>query len=178
MMRVTRRTRIGTISMAAALLSLGAGVALLGASCNSYCPPEGCWDPADATCPWRCTQYPWDGTKYSIDGFRFWSPLVVWIGDPRDAPDRLSVNYYQVWDFYQDPKSLDRCPRCVAEPLEHDHFDRVVLRKGGPCNPRSISAAYSVEHFAPCEIVGGEQEGEITPGPLVSFCCTPVGGTF
>lgn len=37
--------------------------------------------------------------------------------------------------------------------------------------PRSVTATLAVERIAACEAVGGEQEGELAPEGLVSFCC-------
>ncbi|WP_437600547.1 hypothetical protein WMF28_03120 [Sorangium sp. So ce590] len=135
MTRAIKRARTRTIRMAAALLSLGVGVALLGASCSpcgdGECPQP--YDIYDVTCPWGCTRFPWDGTSDSPEGFDIDRPVAVWVGNPRDVPDCPSLNYYHLVDYYQGQKPIDRCPRCVAEPLEEDYFTEVFVRRGGNC---------------------------------------------
>ncbi|WP_437486314.1 hypothetical protein WME75_03250 [Sorangium sp. So ce1014] len=132
MMHARGRTR--AIAMAAALLSLGAGAALAGASCirlDSGCRGEECRITNDHTCPWNCSPAVWDSALFP--DFNTFLPYFVWTGNPRDAPDCTSANAYHEGDFYRDPKSLDRCPRCVAEPVRESRYHSVELRKGAQC---------------------------------------------
>ncbi|KYG07632.1 hypothetical protein BE21_28320 [Sorangium cellulosum] len=132
--RATGRAGARAISMAAALLSLGAGAALVGSSCTGLpCGDGDCMDPLGHTCPWECLGLLSPQYDYFTEHFNPRDSLMVWIGDPRDAPDCTSSNAYHVRDFYQNPKSLDRCPRCVAEPLRESSYFKVELRKGAQC---------------------------------------------
>ncbi|WP_437578077.1 hypothetical protein [Sorangium sp. So ce887] len=128
----TGRTGMRTISMAVALLALGAGAALIGASCTGLpCGDGDCTDPLSHTCPWRCSAPLSPQYDYFTEHFRPREAFMIWVGDPRDAPDCTSANAYPVWDYYQDPKSIDRCPRCVAEPLRERTYVRITTAKEG-----------------------------------------------
>ncbi|WP_437335840.1 hypothetical protein [Sorangium sp. So ce394] len=134
MRRATGRAGARAISIAAALLSLGAGAALVGASCTGLpCGDGDCTDPLSHTCPWRCSRLLSPQYDYFTEHFNPRKSLMVWRGDPRDAPDCTSFNAHHWRDFYRDPKSIDRCPRCVAEPLREDRYYSVELRKGARC---------------------------------------------
>ncbi|AUX28737.1 MULTISPECIES: hypothetical protein [Sorangium] len=147
MTRAIGTTWIRTTSMGAALLALGAGAALLGASCNfGPCPGIDCPDPHAGTCPWRCAEPVWDGS-YSVDGFENRRVRVAWVGSPRDAPDCEASNYNHFRDYYQEPKSLDRCPRCVAEPRRGRRYERVELVKGDNCTEDVVIEAPTVSEF-------------------------------
>ncbi|WP_437690022.1 hypothetical protein [Sorangium sp. So ce176] len=148
MTRAIKTTRNRVTSMAAAILALGAGAALLGASCHyGQCRGPGCPQPLTGTCPWHCAETLWDGTSYSVDGFRNSAVFAVWVGRPRDAPSCESSNYFPSRDYYQEPKSIDRCPRCVAEPHTEERYKRVALRKGGHCGDGTYNDALIVGEF-------------------------------
>ncbi|WP_438041605.1 hypothetical protein [Sorangium sp. So ce128] len=124
-----------TISMAAALLALGAGAALVGVSCIRPCSGQECWTDMQRTCPgtWQCSHDLRPRSEYVKEHFDTRGVVLVWIGDPRDAPDCRSANAYPGWDYYMDPKPIDRCPRCVAEPLRERSYTRLTMMKGGHC---------------------------------------------
>lgn len=123
--------------MVAAVLSLGAGAALVGTSCiriGPACRGEECRHPKEHTCPWRCSRNllaPYGKFK---ENFNPRSSVMVWIGDPSEAPDCASINAYHARDLYQNPRSLDRCPRCVAEPARERSYMRVSTAKNGYCS--------------------------------------------
>jgi hypothetical protein len=52
-----------------------------------------------------------------------------------------------VRDLYQDPRSLDRCPRCVAEPLKEDRYYNVDFRKGGQCADEKVASGAIIRAF-------------------------------
>lgn len=138
MTRATGRPGTRTISMAAALLSLGACAALVGASCISLpCGDGVCPGARDHTCPWRCSRPLRPPDDHFTEHFIPRESLMVWIGDPRDAPDCASANAYRYRDYYQDPRSIDRCPRCVAEPRRERTYVRITTAKGGHCDGAS-----------------------------------------
>ncbi|WP_437835348.1 hypothetical protein [Sorangium sp. So ce1153] len=137
-----------TISMAAALLSLGACAALVGASCTSLpCGDGTCPNARDHTCPWRCSRPLYDEDHDFFERFNARDTYMVWIGDPRDAPDCTAVNAYHARDSYQDPKSLDRCPRCVTEPRRERTYVRITTEKGGHCADGTDGDASNVGGF-------------------------------
>ncbi|WP_437288735.1 hypothetical protein [Sorangium sp. So ce406] len=181
MKRAIETTRNRATSMAAAILALGAGAALLGASCHyGQCRGPGCPQPLTGTCPWHCAEPVWDGTSYSVDGFRNSAVFAVWVGRPRDAPSCESSNYFPSRDYYQEPKSIDRCPRCVADEHCTEPMPSTDTWGSGQCydlppgaSPRSVSATYTLESIAECEPKGGEQSGELRPVGSVSYCCRP-----
>ncbi|WP_438027031.1 hypothetical protein [Sorangium sp. So ce233] len=148
MMRTTKRAGTRTRTMAAALLSLGAGAALAGASCAGLpCGDGDCTDPKSHTCPWRCARPVWPNDDYFDEHFNARETLMTWIGDPRDAPDCTAANAYPFRDYYQDPKSLDRCPRCVAEPKRERAYVRITTAKGGHCADETNGDASNVGGF-------------------------------
>ncbi|KYF79283.1 hypothetical protein BE11_37395 [Sorangium cellulosum] len=148
MMRATGTAGMRTLSMAAALLSLGACAALVGASCISLpCGDGTCPNARDHTCPWRCSRPMYDEDDHLFELFEARDSHMLWIGDPRDAPDCMAVNAYHSGDYYQDPKSLDRCPRCVAEPRRERTYMRIAMRKGGHCADGTAGDASTVGGF-------------------------------
>ncbi|XXX78017.1 hypothetical protein WMF30_04490 [Sorangium sp. So ce134] len=148
MTRSIGTTRARTTSMGAAILALCAGAALLGASCSfGPCRPgPDCPDPYEGTCPWLCAEPVWDGS-YSVEGFTNGAVFAVWVGSPREAPDCESSNYFPSGDYYQEPKTIDRCPRCVVEPVREERYVRVDLRKGGHCADDTHNDAPIVSEF-------------------------------
>ncbi|AGP33687.1 hypothetical protein [Sorangium cellulosum] len=170
MTRVIKTTRNRTASMGAALLALGAGAALLGASCDlSFrCRGPGCPEPITGTCPWHCAETVWDGTSSSVEGFSNADVFAVWVGSPREAPDCESSNYFHARDYYQEPKSIDRCPRCVAEPRTEELYESVTLRKGGHCGDDTYAGAPVVGAFVvPAGWDGScvSQRSDVFPAP-------------
>ncbi|XXY45573.1 hypothetical protein WME91_36780 [Sorangium sp. So ce269] len=149
MTRAIKTTRSRATSMGAAILALGAGAALLGASCDfsNRCRGPGCPAPDAGTCPWHCAEPLWDGISESVEGFSNGDVFAVWVGRPREAPACESSNYFPARDYYQEPKSLDRCPRCVAEPRREQRYERVDLRKGGRCGDDTYADALIVSEF-------------------------------
>ncbi|WP_434045417.1 MULTISPECIES: hypothetical protein [Sorangium] len=169
MTRAIRTTRNRATSMGAAILAFGAGAALLGASCNfGPCPGPDCPDPHEGTCPWLCAEPVWDGTSYSVEGFTNGAVFAVWVGSPREAPDCESSNYFPSGDYYQEPKTIDRCPRCVTEPVTEERFVRVDLRKGGRCADDTFTDAVIVGEFVvPARWDGSclSQRVDVVPAP-------------
>ncbi|WP_437654009.1 hypothetical protein [Sorangium sp. So ce1182] len=121
--RTTRSARVGL--KAAALLVLGAGVALVGASCSYEVPPLEL-DPYYHGCPYECAHYPEGDPERAPD------PRYVWFGKPSEAPSCASVGLFDaLWEgAYGDLKDPAGCPRCLCEAR--------------PCLPPTTLEVYSM----------------------------------
>ncbi|WP_437571363.1 hypothetical protein [Sorangium sp. So ce542] len=184
MTRAMRTTRIRTMAIGVTLVALGAGAALLGASCNlGQCAGRECPDYYAGTCPWHCAEPVWDGTSYSVEGFKNSAVFAVWVGSPLEAPDCASSNYFHEQDLYQEPKSIDRCPRCVAESQKEEWYRNVELRKGGHCADSTYNDASIVSEFVvPIGWDGSclSQRADVVPAPddVDLAMGTPEGGAY
>ncbi|WP_438018103.1 hypothetical protein WMF18_03035 [Sorangium sp. So ce315] len=150
MTRAIRTMRMRTASVGAAILALSAGAALLGASCKAGpCRPgPDCPDPYAGTCPWGwgCAEPVWDGT-YAVEGFNNSEVVAVWVGRPSEAPDCEASNYFPVTDLYLEPKTIDRCPRCIVEPVQERPYESVILFNSGRCTNSDYADALVVGEF-------------------------------